>query len=92
MRLHAWRTIGKNPCNDPPITITIAPVEKIPMIYPWVLPLERAIELLGQEVVGQIGVEPVVVEFKVLKPATNDSPGIIILDPKSSESHRSSET
>ena len=78
MQLIAWRSICPNPCDDPQVKITIAPVEKIPMIYPWVLPLERAIELLGQEVVGQIGVEPVVVEFKI--------------NPKSSESHRSSET
>lgn len=59
MQLIAWRTTGKNPCDDPPVTITIAPREKLTWVFPWVLPLERAVEMFGQGVVDQIGEEPV---------------------------------
>ena len=63
MRLHAWRTTIPNPCDDPPVTITVAPVEKVPGIYPWPLPLERAIEMFGQETVDLIGEKPVMINF-----------------------------
>jgi len=59
MQLMAWRHTGKNPCVNPPVTITIAPVERDTWVFPWVLPLERAIEMFGQEVVDEIGEEPV---------------------------------
>ena len=64
--LIAWRTTGKNPCDDPPVTITIAPVEKMTQVYPWVLPLEKAVEMFGQERVDMIGEEPVAVELQIL--------------------------
>lgn len=59
MQLIAWRTIGKNPCDDPPVKITIAPREKGHDVFPWILPLAKAIEIFGQEVVDEIGEEPV---------------------------------
>jgi len=65
MQLHAWRTIGKNPCDNPPVKITIAPVEKMTQVYPWVLPLEKAVKMFGQEVVDQIGEEPVPVTLNL---------------------------
>ena len=68
MQLQAWRTIGKNPCNDPPVKITIAPVDKTTWVFPWVLPLERAVEMFGQEVVDQIGEEPVAVILRLMVP------------------------
>lgn len=54
MQLQAWRTVGKNPCVNPPVTITIAPVEKNTWVFPWVLPLERAIEIFGEGKVALI--------------------------------------
>ena len=70
IQLQAWRTIGKNPCPsycaDLPVTITIAPVEKMTQVYPWVLPLEKAVEMFGQERVDMIGEEPVAVELQIL--------------------------
>ena len=65
MQLQAWRTTGKNPCDDPPVKITIAPVEKMTQVYPWVLPLERAVEMFGQGAVDQIGEEPVPVTLSL---------------------------
>lgn len=59
MQLIAWKTIGKNPCDDPPVTIIIAPVEKMTGVYPWLIPQERAVEMFGQEVVAEIGEAPV---------------------------------
>ena len=54
MRLIAWKTIGKNPSGDPPVFITIAPREKGTDVYPWVIPLARAVEMFGQKVVDEI--------------------------------------
>ena len=65
MQLIAWRTTGKNPCDDPPVKIIIAPVEKMTQVYPWILPLERAVEMFGQEVVGQVGEDPVEVALNL---------------------------
>ena len=62
MQLQAWRTTGKNPCDDPPVTITIAPVEKGTEVYPWVLPYSRAEQIFG-EAVHKIGEEPVVINL-----------------------------
>ena len=64
MRFIAWRHTGKNPCDNPPVTITIAPVEKMTQVYPWVLPYSRAEQIFG-EVVHKIGEEPVLVELKL---------------------------
>jgi len=52
--LIAWRTIGKNPCDAPPVHITIAPITRGTHVYPWVLLMEDAVELFGQEVIDQI--------------------------------------
>ena len=65
MDIQAWRTTGKNPCDDPPVKITIAPREKGTEVYPWILPLDRAVEMFGQEVVDQIGEEPVPVDLTI---------------------------
>ena len=64
MILHAWRHTGKNPCDNPPVTITIAPVEKSSWVFPWVLPYSRAEQIFG-EVVHKIGEDPVLVELKL---------------------------
>lgn len=71
MNLIAWRTIGKNPCHNPPhstapATITIAPQEKGTGVWPWILPLERAVEMFGQDRVDMIGEEPVAAELQIL--------------------------
>lgn len=66
--LIAWRTTGKNPCDDPPVTITIAPVEKMTQVYPWLLPLARAVEIFGRQVVEQIGEEPIPISLELLSP------------------------
>jgi hypothetical protein len=66
MQLIAWKTTGKNPCDDPPVTITIAPAEKMTGVFPWVLTLERAVEIFGQDRVDLIGDEPVAVELQIL--------------------------
>ena len=84
--LQSWRTTGKNPCDDPPVTITIAPVEKMTQVYPWVIPLERAVEMFGQGVVDLIGEEPVAVNLHLMIPATD------LKVPESSGPHCSSET
>ena len=72
MDLIAWRHTGENPCENPPVTITIAPREKLTWVFPWVLPLERAVEMFGQKVVDQIGEEPVEVNLHLMIPATED--------------------
>ena len=54
MQLIAWKTIGKNPCDNPPVTITIAPITRGTHVYPWVLLLEDAVEMFGQEVIDLI--------------------------------------
>ena len=80
MQLQVWRHIGKNPCNNPPVKITIAPMgdrlttyrmtlggvipRKVPLV-PWVLPIEMAIALFTREIVDLIGEEPVLVELKL---------------------------
>ena len=56
--LQAWRHTGLNPCEHPPVNITIAPREKGTEVYPWVIPLARAVEMFGVEVVGQIPEAP----------------------------------
>lgn len=61
MQLRAWRTICKNPCDDPPVFITIAPVVETAGIWPWVITERSAIEVFGEEVVAQIGEKPVLV-------------------------------
>ena len=43
-----------NPCEDPQVKITIAPQEKGHDVFPWILPLAKAIEIFGQEVVDEI--------------------------------------
>jgi hypothetical protein len=69
MQLQAWRTTINNPCDDPPVHITISPVQKMTGVFPWVLPQERAVEMFGQEAVDQIGEVPVVVELSLFLPA-----------------------
>ena len=69
--LIAWRHTGKNPCHNPPhsiapVTITIAPFEMNTQGYPWVLPLERAVEMFGQAQVDLIGEEPVAVSLNLI--------------------------
>ena len=54
MQLIAWRTISQNPCDDPPVKISIASREPGTDVWPWIIPLARAVEMFGQEVVDQI--------------------------------------
>ena len=68
--LIAWRHTGKNPCHNPPhsiapVTITIAPREKLTWVFPWVLPLERAVEIFGQSVIDKIGENPVSIKLSM---------------------------
>ena len=65
INLIAWRTTGKNPCDDPPVKITIAPVEKGTQVYPWILPLERAVEMFGQSVIDNINDNPVPIKLSM---------------------------
>ena len=65
MDLIAWRTIGKNPCDDPPVKITIAPRDPGTDVWPWIIPLARAVEMFGQEVVDRVGEEPVEVTLTI---------------------------
>lgn len=58
MQLQAWRTVLTNPCDEPPGFITIAPSEQLTGIWPWVITLDRAIEIFGEETVKKIGEEP----------------------------------
>ncbi len=65
MQLIAWRTTGKNPSEDPPVTITIAPREKGTDVWPWIIPLKRAVEMFGEEVVDQIRETPAPVSLSL---------------------------
>ena len=65
MQLIVWRTIGKNPCNDPPVKISIAPKEPGTDVFPWVLPVERAREIFGH-VVDQIVEEPMPINLALI--------------------------
>ena len=59
MKMQAWRTEGKNPSENPPTTISIAPVEKLTGVFPWLIPLELATEVFGSEAeIAKIGPEP----------------------------------
>lgn len=64
MQLIAWKTTGKNPCDDPPVHISIAPLTRGTHVWPWVLLLEDAREMFG-EVVDQIGEKPVMVTLNL---------------------------
>ena len=84
--LIAWRTTGKNPCDDPPVTIIIATRGKLAQTSDlWLFSLERAVEVFGQGVVDQIGEKPVIVNLYLTIPVTNlklaepasESPGAI---------------
>ena len=65
MQLQAWRTTGKNPCDDPPVNITIAPREKMTFVFPWIIPLERAVEMFGQSVIDNINDNPVPIKLSM---------------------------
>ena len=65
IQLIAWRTTGKNPCDDPPVNITIAPVEKMTFVFPWIIPLERAVEMFGQSVIDNINDNPVPIKLSM---------------------------
>jgi hypothetical protein len=60
MKLQAWRSIGKNPCDAPPVHISIGALEPEKRLgtVPWVLPLEAARTIFGP-VVDTITEEPV---------------------------------
>ena len=61
MKLHAWRSTINNPCDAPQVFISLRIESKVTDVYPWVLPLEIARELLGA-VVESITEDPVEVE------------------------------
>ncbi len=58
MRLQAWRSLGKNPCDDPPVKISIGPIGRTHGVVPWVLPLAAAQALFGR-MADSITEEPV---------------------------------
>lgn len=74
MQLRAWRTVCKNPCNDPTVFITIGPVLQTAGIWPWVMTERNAIDIFGQKVVDQVGEEPapILLELKWEFPPTGD--------------------
>lgn len=64
--LQVWRSMGQNPCHNPPhslspVYISIAPVEERTWVFPWVLPLERAVEIFGEEIVKQVTETPTII-------------------------------
>ena len=69
MQLVAWRTIGKNPCDAPPVHISFKVRRRPPLsqfwVPPWVMEEGAAIEIFGQEVVDLIGEHPVAVELSL---------------------------
>lgn len=65
MQLKAWRTIIPNPVDAPQISITIAPAERTPDVYPWILPLGVANKMFGEAIVGHITEVPVEVDLSL---------------------------
>lgn len=62
MQLHAWLAIGKNPCDDPPVKVSIAPVEKQPGVFPWIMEIAQAKKMFGQ-VVMNLTPEPQIIKI-----------------------------
>ena len=58
MKLYVWRTVGLNPVDDPPVNITIGPIDKESGVWPWVLPVEKAEEIFGKDDIDKIGSAP----------------------------------
>lgn len=58
MKLQAWRNTLNNPCDAPPVHISIGPLSHGRGVVPWVLPLEAARKIFGP-VVDSITEEPV---------------------------------
>jgi len=66
LQLRAWRTIGRNPGGDnallAPVHISIGArprADKTAHVFPWVLTMETAAGLFGQDTIEQIGTDPV---------------------------------
>jgi hypothetical protein len=60
MKLQAWRTVGKTPCEDPPVYISIGGQRsngRRSKLIPWVMLLEEARGIFG-DVVDQITETP----------------------------------
>jgi len=73
MNLIAWRTTIANPCDNSPVFITIAPAERLIGVFPWVLPLDRAVEIFGELAVGLIGEAPVAISLNLIPFLPNPS-------------------
>ena len=73
MKLIAWRNTVNNPCDDPRVTISIAPPEKGHDVFPWILPLAKAVEIFGKDDVEKIGTDPVQV-FLTMTAANQEEP------------------
>jgi hypothetical protein len=61
MKLMAWRSTCPNPCDDPKVSISIAPAEGAGTrnVFPWVLPIEEARYIFGPIVDEKITETPV---------------------------------
>ena len=68
MKVRAWRNTGKNPCENPPVSISIGSAGQSghpDYFFPWVLSLENARAIFGDKAIGQIGETPVLVSLKM---------------------------
>jgi hypothetical protein len=56
MKLVCWKSVNHNPCDDPQVSISIAPAEGggTRCVFPWVLPLEEARKIFGPIVETEI--------------------------------------
>lgn len=69
MKIRAWRTIGKNPCENPPVSISIGSAGRSgnpEYFFPWVLSLENARAIFG-EIVDQITETPAIMKLNMIQ-------------------------
>jgi hypothetical protein len=70
MKVLAWRTVINNPCSAPATFISIAPDE---FMCPWVIPIDGAVKIFGQDDIDTITLEPRQV-FLTLTAANKEEP------------------
>ena len=70
MKLIAWKNTCPNPCDDPKVSISIAPAEGggTRNVYPWVLPIEEARHIFGPIVIEKITETPIGVVLSIAFP------------------------
>lgn len=61
MRLIAWKSTCPNPCDDPKVSVSIAPMDGggTGNVFPWVLPMQQARHIFGPIVEEMITETPV---------------------------------